>query len=229
MASLWREGHIIKTVNSILLNKNIGTITISCNNYTDAQWELVNTKLNNSKIKLYRTNNEKGSCEKLRFISTGSNYYVSLADDDLIYPPDYYEYLIAGVDKYNAYVSLHGRILKKGKITNYYSDFSHIYPVLKTVIEDVEVDIASNCGCLFKRNFFNNLDEWYNLAEHSNMDDIYTNYWAKIKNIKRMVLKHNINYVNHKIKHSGDNYVATIHRYDCQHQTDFINNYFNKL
>ena len=42
MASLWRQGHIVKTVNSLLLNPELGSVTIACNNYTDEQWESVN-------------------------------------------------------------------------------------------------------------------------------------------------------------------------------------------
>ena len=81
MASLWRQGHVIKTIKSLLLNPEFGTATISCNNYTDEQWGIVNKELNDSRIILHRTNNEKGSNEKLKFIAVGDNYYICLADD----------------------------------------------------------------------------------------------------------------------------------------------------
>ena len=114
MASLWRQGHIVKTVKSLLLNPEVGTITIACNNYSEEQWSFVNLELNDLKVTLHRTNNEKGgSNEKLRFIGTGNNYYICLADDDLIYPSDYLNKLIQGCEKYDAMVSLHGRIILK--------------------------------------------------------------------------------------------------------------------
>jgi hypothetical protein len=229
MASLWRQGHVVKSVNSLLLNPEVDTITICCNNYTDEQWEFVTAKLNDPKITLHRTNNEKGSNEKLRFVGTGTNYYICLADDDRIYPPDYLNKLIVGCEKYNAYVSLHGRTIKSGIINSYYGEPIMVYNALNTVLQDVEVDIVSNCGSLFKRNFFNDLNEWYGLCGTTSMDDIYVNYFAKKRGIKRIVLAHQKGYVVHKEQLPEDDYVFNRHRYSDSVQTDFINNFFNKL
>lgn len=229
MASLWRQGHIVKTVNSLLLNPELGSVTIACNNYTDKQWEFVNEELNNPIITLHRTNNEKGSNEKLRFIAIGNNKYICLVDDDLIYPPEYLNKLITGCEKYNAMVSLHGRTIPKGIIKTYYGQPVAMYRALGTVVEDVEVDIASNCGSLFKREFYDDLEKWYDFCSTTSMDDIYVNYFAKKKGIKRVVLAHKEGYLKHKIQYPEDNYVFNKHRYSDVIQTEFINNYFNKI
>lgn len=229
MASLWRDGHLIKTINSLLKNKELGTITVACNNYTDEQWEFINKYLPDKRITLHRTHNEKGSNEKLRFIGNGNNYYICLADDDLIYPPNYFEKMIRGCEKYNSHVSLHGRIIKKGKIKSYYKDWESVYRSLGTVKKDVEVDIASNCGSLFKRNFYNNLHEWYDICSHVSMDDIYVNYFAKLNGIKRMVLSHKEGYLKHKPQKPTDQYVYNTYVNNDKAQTDFINDYFKKL
>lgn len=229
MASLWRQGHVVKTVKSLLLNSEVGSITIACNNYTNEQWEFVCKELNNSKIRLHRTNNEKGSNEKLRFIGDGNNYYVCLADDDLIYPSDYLNKLIQGCEKYNAMVSLHGRTLPKGIINSYYGQPIAIFRSLGNVEKDVEVDIASNCGSLFKRNFYDNLNTWYDFCGTTSMDDIYVNYFAKKNGVRRIVLAHYEGYLIHKEQLPEDNYVFNKHRYDDSVQTEFINNYFNKI
>ena len=227
-ASLWRDGHIIKTINSILKNKEVGTITIICNNYTDEQWSIINKEINDKRITLHRGNNEKGSCEKFRYIGYNNNYYISFIDDDLIYPENYYEYLISGVEKYNSIVSLHGRKMKENKIDNYYNGHMISYACLKNVIEDVEVDIIGNGVSLLKRDFFNDLDKWYDYVTHPNMDDIYISYWAKKNNIKRIVLKHKEGYLIHKELNLNDDYIYEKYKNNCQFQTDFINKYFIK-
>ena len=229
MASLWRQGHVVKTIKSLLLNPEVATITICCNNYTDEQWAFVSNELNDQKITLHRTNNEKGSNEKVRFIAFGSNYYICLADDDLIYPPDYLNKLINGCEKYNAMVSLHGRIIPKGIIGSYYGQPLAIFRSLGTVERDVEVDIASNCGSLFKRRFYDDLDKWYDFCGTTSMDDIYVNYFAKKRGIRRIVLAHQEGYLKHKQQFPEDNYVFDKHRYNDWVQTEFINKIFNTI
>lgn len=227
MASLWRQGHVIKSIKSLLLNSEAATITITCNNYTDEQWNFVNTELNNSKITLHRGNNEKGSNEKLRYVAEGNNYYICLADDDLIYPQDYLNKLIIGCEKYNAHVSLGGRILNNGNISSYYRN-SFALRALGTVMKDTLVDIASNCGSLFKRNFYNDLNSWYEFCSATSMDDIYVNYFAKRNGIQRVVLAHNEGYLKHKEQFPEDDYVFNRHAItgDDNVQTEFINKYF---
>lgn len=226
MASLWRQGHIIKTVNSLLKNEEVATITISCNNYTQDQWEYVTTELKNPKIIFHRTNNEKKSNEKLKYIGEGKNYYVCLADDDLIYPSDYLDTLIKGCEKYNAMVSMHGRILLKGIVDSYYKQVKNVFSHSGQVEKDVEVDIASNCGSLFKRDFYDDLNTWYDLCGNIPMDDLYVNYFAKKKGIKRVVLAHSIGYLKHKKKHPDDRYVFTEYRDNDKIQTEFYNRHF---
>ena len=228
-ASLWRQGHVVISIKSLMIQPEFGTATICCNNYTDEQWEYVNSELNDLKITLHRTNNEKGSNEKLRFIHIGNNEYICLADDDRIYPPDYLNKLIMGCEKYNAHVSLHGRIIPKGIIRSYYREPIATYNALQTVLQDVEVDIVSNCGSLFKRNFYDDLDTWYDFCSIISMDDIYVNYFAKKKGIRRIVLGHQEGYVKHKKKSPEDDYVFDKYKYNDKPQTDFINKYFNVI
>lgn len=230
MASLWRQGHIVKTVKSLLLNPEVGTITISCNNYTDEQWNWINNELKSHlNIILYRGDNKKGSNEKLKYINNGNNYYISLCDDDLIYPSNYFNKLIIGCEKYNAMVSLHGRIIPKGNIQSYYGQPIAVYRSLGTVENDVVVDIASNCGSLFKRNFYDDLNKWYDFCGTTSMDDIYVNYFAKKRGIKRVVLAHQEGYLKHKEQLPEDDYVFNKHRYSDAVQTEFINKVFNTI
>jgi len=230
MATLWRQGHAVISIKSLISQPEFGTGTIICNNWTDEQWEWINGELNSyDNIILYRGDNKKGSNEKIKYINIGHNYYICLADDDLIYPNDYLNKLINGCEKYNAHVSLHGRTIPKGIISSYYKQIGSYYRALGSVEHDVEVDITSNCGSLFKRNFYDDLDEWYNFCSTTSMDDIYVNYFAKKKGIRRMVLSHKEGYLKHKKQLIEDDYVFSKYKNNDKVQTDFINNYFNKI
>ena len=227
IASLWRQGHVVKTVKSLLLNPEVGSVTISCSKkYTEEQWKFVNDALKDSRITILRTDDAKGSNEKLKQISNGSNYYVALCDDDLIYPPDYFNKLIQGCEKYNAHVSLHGVILFKGNIMSYYHN-RQVFKCLGTVDIDYVVDITASCATLFKRDFHDNLNKWYDFCSTTSMDDIYVSYFAKKKGLQRIVLAHNEGYVKHKEQFLEDEYVFDKNVNNDRVQTEFINKYFN--
>jgi hypothetical protein len=228
MATLWRQGHGIESVKSLLSQPEFGTMTITCNKWTDEQFNIINETFEGDKrITLHRHNNEKGSNEKLRYIVIGENYYVSLLDDDLIYPSDYFAYMIQGCERHNAFVSLHGSVLKRGLIQSYYRD-RKVYPVMGTVDNDIEVDIASNCGSLFRRDFFpvGYIGEWYDLTGKVSMDDIWVNYFCREFNIHRWVLAHEQGYLKHKTHYPEDDYVYDRYINNDGVQTNFINNIF---
>lgn len=230
IATLWRQGHVLRSLKSLSEQEEFGTATIVFNNWNDSQFQWAyNLLKDDSRIKMYRHKNEKESNEKLRYVGDGNNYYIMFADDDLIYPKDYLKKMIEGCEKYNAYVSLHGMILNKGIINSYYRD-RQVFRGLGTVEKDTEVDIASNCGSLFKRNFFepDYLDEWYEHVGDIGMDDIYTNFFCRRMGIKRYVLAHNEGYLKHKIQKEEDQYIFNKYALTGHDevQTYFINTYF---
>lgn len=231
MATLWRQGHAVIALRSLMCQPEFGTAHVSCNNWTDEQWGYIINELGqDERIKLHRHNNEKGSNEKLRYLSSGENPYICFADDDLIYPSDYLAKLTAGVEKYQAYCSLHGVILNKGLIQSYYRD-RQVFRGLKTVAFDVEVDIASNCGSVFKRQWFPEISEWYDRCGEVSMDDIYTNYFCRKAGVKRVVLAHKEGYLKHKVQYDEDQYVFNRHALVPNGdiiQTAFINSFFWK-
>ncbi len=226
IASLPRQLHVIKTIDSILNNKEIGSITITCNKYSDEQFKLVcDLYAEDTRVKFYRGDNAKQSNEKLKYIGNGNNKYVSLCDDDIIYPNDYFTKLINGCELYNAAVGLHGVIMNPRPIKSYYRD-RQVFRGLGTVGMDVRVDMVSNCGSLFKREWHNDLSNWYDLVGDVSMDDIYTNYFHMLKGIRRYVLAHNEGYIKHKQQFAEDEYVFDKYKYNDSVQTVFINKYW---
>lgn len=214
IACLPRQLHVVKTVESILNNKEIKTITITANKYTDELFQELTTKLLNLNaqyqvpIYLHRGDNLKESNEKLKYISKGNGRYISFVDDDLILNPNHFEFLIGGCEAYNAYVSLHGVVLYPRPIKSYYRD-RFVYRGLGTVIDNYEVDIVGNgCG-LFKREFFTEeeLKSLYDDAPTQGMDDILMATLCKNKGIKRVVLAHPEGFVKHKEIRPDDEYI----------------------
>ena len=234
IAALWRQGFVKVTVDSLKNQPEFGTATITCNNHTDAQWqEMLDYRGEDNRIILHRHDNEKCSNEKLRYVANGINPYMGFFDNDLIYPPDYLAKLMAGVDKYQAMVGLHGVVLKTGLIQSYYRD-RHVFRGLMAVDKDYEVNIASNCGIMFNREWFtkSELSEWYERVNNVSMDDLYVAYFMKEKGIKCVVLAHEEGYTKHKQQFPEDDYVFDKHAKVVGGdviQTAFINDYYKKL
>jgi hypothetical protein len=199
------------------------------NNYSAFETETLREKLKQySKVFFYSRDNIKGCSERfypLQFTNYDGTY-IAFADDDLIYPPFYLKSLISGAEKYQCLVSWHGRILKKGNATNYYRHYEAVHACLRTVNEDVEVDIVGCGASLVKRSLINGIEKYYNSIEYGNMDDIYYSYLAKQNGLKRMVLAHNEGDLKHKEMVVGDGYIYDSLKNNCQPQTDFINKYF---
>ena len=236
IASLPRELHVVETVKTVLENPQTLTITIVANNYSDELFEELKIQLLNINtitqvpIMLHRGDNAKESNEKLKYISEGYGKYISFIDDDLELAPTHFKKLIEGCEKYNAYVSLHGVCLHQLPIRSYYRD-RDVYRGLGTVIFDMEVDLASNCGSLFKRDFFTKeeLESIYPNAPVQGMDDILMATLCRQKGIKRYVLAHHTGYMKHKEIKKSDNYIFDKYALPIggdKVQTDYINTYW---
>jgi hypothetical protein len=212
MASLPRQLHVVETVKSLLLNPEVLTITITANKYSDIEFRELGLRLNAANtetqipIYLHRGDNKKESNEKLKYVGKGQGKYIGLMDDDLIVPSDYYQKMISACEQYNAMVSLHGVKLAPLPIRSYYAD-RQVYRGLGTVLNDMEVDIASNCGSVFKRLWYQY--NWYDCCNNISMDDIYVAYFMKIQDIKRYVIAHQEGYLKHKVQYAEDEYCFT--------------------
>ena len=229
MAALWRGGHVVVTANSLLSQPELKSLTICCNFFTDDQFEYVRKALSDKRVILHRTNNEKGSNEKLRFIHTGTAKYIALADDDLIYPDGYLFKMIHGCNIHNGAVSLHGGVLTRFPIIHYYGGRKK-YSWNMTVTEDTPVDILGNGFVLFRREWFSKdeLKEIYDSAPAVSMDDIILSLRFKQKQIPTYVLRHGSRYARHKQLNSSDMYVYDAYKNNDTTQVEYINTMYNR-
>jgi|GEM_PF-2863896 len=227
MASLWRGGHCSLVIDSLINQKELSTLTIICNNYTKEQFQWLSQKYTSDKIVFIRGDNAKASNEKIRYIGHGTSPFLGFVDDDLIYPHDYLEYMVAGVKKHKAFVSLHGSKLAGFPLNNYYTQ-RDVYKCLDSVGDDTEVDIIGSGVSLIKRDQLPacELAKLYDFAGSVSMDDIYLSSLANRYGIRRFVLKHPKNYLEHKEQFEEDNYVFDEYKknnFRCPEQTSYIN------
>ncbi len=224
MASMYRNGHVLKTVETLWKNPEVGSITVVLNKYTDKQYDEVAPELKKMGCIVHRGDNSKGCSHKIQYAGEGKGEYVSFCDDDLLYPDNYFAVLIKKCDKHNAAVSLGGRILKKGKVENYYKEKQRAFKTLLDVEGDHEVDVLGSGACLFKRRWFDDLGEWFNQVVHPSMTDLYLGYFLKQRGVKKYVIEHKRGWLKHKEKEEGDNYIWDAHHNNCKEETDFVNN-----
>lgn len=227
IASLWRGGHVVKTLQSLLKCPEFGSATVVCNNYTDNQIEQVRKSMkNNPKITFIKGDNKKGCSEKFKFIGNGSAKYIGIIDDDLTVDNKYLTRLITKADKYNAVVSYHGKTLKTERATNYHAHRQEFYHCRHDVINDHIVDIIGSGVCLFHRDLFPNIAKIYDSIKFSNMSDIYLSAYAMLRGVKRIVISHPAGCIKAKLKEEGDNFIFDERRNNCELETQFINKIF---
>ena len=150
-------------------------------------------------------------------------YFLSL-DDDLLYPPNYVEKLIAGIERYerSAVCSFHGRSFGRFPIRNYYRDAIQRYYCLRSVATDVGVQVAGT-GCM---GFHTSMIE-LSMGDFPSrsMADVHMAVALQRQDFQAICLKHAAGWIKQlDINHARSLY----NRYkdDCREQTRRINEVF---
>jgi hypothetical protein len=132
----------------------------------------------------FMSNNEMGDAERYKFIHLTEGYVFG-CDDDLIYPANYANYLIKGVDKYKCICSLHGRKYYR-PVVGFQQNFDG-YPCLGDVMRDVEVDVGGTGVMCWHSDF---LTVKYEDFQSANMADIWFSKLCHEQNVRIMCLNH---------------------------------------
>ena len=241
MASLWRGGHVVKTVESLMKQPELNQIFITLNSYTQEQYKAVKYDLKvlsekyGKKVTTRKANNEKASNEKLSQLPKSKTKYIAFADDDVIYPPDYLRHMIAGCNANNAMVSLHGGIFVEWPIRKYYGQSRQCLSWQRQLQDDAQVDVLGNVFTLFRREWFSTeeMTALYKNATAVSMDDIYLACLASQKGIRRVVLEHRYDVGSplcptHKEKQPGDNYVYDQYCNSDSEQVEYLNEHYKR-
>ena len=234
MASLWRDGHVVVTAESLLRQPELKDLYVTLNNYTDEQYEKVCKAFDilfikyGKRVITRRCKNRKGSNEKLGMLTRGEGKYIAFADDDIIYPADYLMRLIHGCNIHDAAVSLHGGILKRFPIKKYYNGDRSMKSWNSTLENDVQVDMMGTGVGLMRREWFSNeeLRRLYATAPTVSMDDIIVSCWLAQKGIDRWVLEHQSKCISIKKPIASDDYVYDRYKDDDSVQVAYINEHY---
>lgn len=179
-----REQMLEKTVES--LRPQVDEIRVALNSYSHLPKFL-------NKAEVVMLDNEKGDAGKHYFADQFEGYLLS-CDDDLIYPPDYADYMIAGVDKYKCACSLHGRVYKFRPIINFQMMFMG-YPCLSTVQLDTGVDIGGTGVMCWHTDI---LKIRYEDFKSKNMSDLWFAKQCIEQGVKIMCLAHGGDYLKYQ-------------------------------
>lgn len=128
--------------------------------------------------------NDMGDAERYYGIEEHKGYLFT-CDDDLIYPPDYVDYMIKAVDKYNCVCTLHGKTYPVPFIS-----FNHTlnkYRCLDDVTGDGRVDLGGTGVMAWHSDF---LKVRYEDFKSKNMADVWFGKICKEQGVKVMCLAH---------------------------------------
>ena len=236
MASLYRGGHLLKTLQTIARQPEVATVYVTLNSYTQPQYNetLVGIKAlmaeTGCKIITRRAKNQKGSNEKLSQLTKSKAPYIAFADDDILYPQDYFLRLIHGLRLHNAAVCFHGGVLKELPTKQYYNGGRRMYSWNISVPEDVKVDIMGTGVGLLRREWFtyDELLQLYNDAPEVSMDDLIVSCALSKKGISRWVLAHASRVITTKKAEPDDGYVYDQYKDNDCAQVAYINEHLKR-
>lgn len=105
--------------------------------------------LNHEKIRVFHHDNRLEDGSRFLFADHIHSGYVLIADDDIMYPPNFVEYLKYKHSLYGGIVGIMGKELKQRPIKSYYKDETIHYKAFGEVPNDVQVEVLGMCGVLY--------------------------------------------------------------------------------
>jgi len=178
----------LKAIESIY--NQVDLVRVYLNNFEEYPKDLIDDKI------ILMIDEDLKSTGKFYWALGENQYYFSI-DDDLIYPENYVSEHIELIQKYNnqVAVSLHGKILNKTPINNFFKDgIKKNYRCLKKVTRNVYVHILGGGVSAFNTNHIQ-IDR--KKFKYLYMDDIEVSIQLQKQKIPIIVRKHDSNYLHY--------------------------------
>ena len=149
VASHNRIESLVKSLESIIDQCDV--INVTLNSHDGDIPEI----LYHDKINLILSDNSLGDAMKFYMLDKSDGYFLTI-DDDLIYPPNYVEYMITKCKEYGntRVMTLHGRNFSSFPITSYYRSATERYACLNTVNKNVLVQFGGTGVMCFHTDLF---------------------------------------------------------------------------
>jgi len=145
------------------------------------------------KINLTFTDNSKGDAFKFLHLGKENCYYLTI-DDDIVYPPNYVEYMVSKCKFYKnkSIITLHGRNFKTFPIKSYYNSANERFYFFQDLNKDVGVQFGgTGVMCFHSSILKKNIDDFL----YPNMADVWIGKFANENNIKIICVEHSGNYL----------------------------------
>jgi glycosyltransferase involved in cell wall biosynthesis len=141
-----------------------------------------------------------GSCEKFAHSAKGEGWQF-ICDDDLIYPPDYAEYMIAKAEQYKrkAIINCGGSVIKE-PLVSFYNGRKDIKLVLQSVPEDSFVNYPTTGAMLFHSDL---VRFPMSIFRAKNMDGLFAAMHCQEKKIPMVAAAHPAGWLKYS-KHMKD-------------------------
>ena len=170
---------------------------------------------------------EAGDAAKFNGPRMAEADYYFVCDDDVIYPPDYVEHMIAKVEEYDrkCAMTIGGKRFGVTPITSYYRGSTAKYHALSTIASDeVGIDVPLTCSLVWHRDTITFPESAF--KDH-NMADIWAGVHCRKMGVPCVVVAHDASWIRltDKIDHYKDTIWAWEHEQD-EVQTGVINREF---
>jgi len=118
--------------------------------------------------------------------------YYFCCDSDIIYPSDYIQNTIRLIEKYNAIITYHGRILIE-PITKYYGNTHTVFDYRAELKTDKIVDVVGTGVAAFRTDYFNPTEIYK--SEYKRMSDLVFSLEAKKQGKQLICASHESNWI----------------------------------
>jgi len=171
----------LKTTIQCLVNQ-VDYINVYLNNYSSIPSFLQK----NSKITVFKSQDYKniGDIGKFYFLKDIKGYHFT-CDDDIVYPPDYINFMLSKLKEHDGFISCHGAIFHD-PFTSFYKDKTTFH-FSKEVIEDISVNLVGTGVMAYDAD---QIKIPLDIFKNKNMADVYVAIFAKQNNIKCTVVSH---------------------------------------
>jgi hypothetical protein len=125
-----------------------------------------------------------------------SDGYFLTVDDDLIYPPNYVEYMIAKCKEYGntKVITLHGRNFNVFPIKSYYAKASERYSCLHHVGKNASVQFGGTGVMCFHTDLLKLPIDYF---KYPNMADVWVGKYCYENNIEILCVRHESGYIGY--------------------------------
>ncbi len=190
VSSYGRIDSLEKTIKSIYNQCDVINVALN-DNHDNIPLFLYDTKIN-----LFLTDNSLGDAFKfIDLMNTNEGYFLSI-DDDLIYPPNYVEYMVGKSKEYGdrKVITLHGRNFSKFPVGGYYRSATERYNCLGKVKNDVKVQFGGTGVMCFHSSLLKIPLSYFRAA---NMADVWVGKHCIENNIEIICAKHDEGYIGY--------------------------------